>query len=251
MGPTLVSPDAGLDVGPHPHIGLQTVTWLVSGEILHKDSLDSEQLIRPGQVNLMTAGRGVVHAEEATRSYRGELHGVQLWMAQPETTRHGAAAFEHLAELPRFELDESRGTIITGESQGLAAGSRQDWPAIGIEGRISRGQSVWPLDPTFEYGLTVLAGEVTVEGNPVRPGQLAYLPTGREELVIGALESATIILIGGLPFESPITIWWNLVARSTAEIDVAYADWLAGRFAPVDSSLAAMPTPRPPWQSLS
>ena len=101
MGPAPVTETAGLDIGPHPHTGLQTVTWLLSGEVLHRDSLGTAQLIRAGQLNLMTAGHGVAHSEEATGHYRGQLHGVQLWVAQPERTRHGAAAFEHHAELPR------------------------------------------------------------------------------------------------------------------------------------------------------
>ena len=104
MGPTEVTPTRGLDVGPHPHIGLQTVTWLTEGEVLHKDSLGTEQLIKPGQVNLMTAGRGVVHSEEATGSYGGRLQGVQLWVAQPSQTRATDPAFEHHAELPRLNL---------------------------------------------------------------------------------------------------------------------------------------------------
>src|SRR3954471_4162658 len=104
MGPLSVTPDRGVDIGPHPHIGLHTVTWLLAGEMLHHDSIGSEQMVRPGQLNLMTAGRGVAHAEEGTSSYRGDLHGVQLWVAQPDSTRHGAPAFEHHSELPQVEL---------------------------------------------------------------------------------------------------------------------------------------------------
>src|SRR6185295_19481914 len=99
-GPIAFGVDRPMAIGPHPHIGLQTVTWLLEGEVLHRDSLGSEQLIRPGQLNLMTAGSGIAHAEEATPGYRGDHHGVQLWVAQPEATRHAAAAFEHHAELP-------------------------------------------------------------------------------------------------------------------------------------------------------
>src|SRR3954471_22693840 len=105
MGPGRVTADRGLDIGPHPHAGLQTVTWLLHGEVLHRDSLGSEQVIRPGQLNLMTAGEGVSHSEEARGVYDCPLHGVQLWVAQPDATRHGAAAFEHHFELPRIELD--------------------------------------------------------------------------------------------------------------------------------------------------
>src|SRR3954453_1720353 len=107
MGPISVTDERGVDLGPPPHTGLQTVTWLLDGEILHRDSLGSEQIIRPGQLNLMTAGHGVAHAEAATGRYEGALHGVQLWVAQPSSTRDGEPAFEHHAELPRVELGSS------------------------------------------------------------------------------------------------------------------------------------------------
>ena len=114
----MVTEQHGVDIGPHPHIGLQTVTWLFDGEILHRDSLGSEQLIRPGQLNLMTAGHGVSHAEEATGRYRGVLHGMQLWVAQPDTTRDGPPAFEHHAVLPTLELEHGTGTVIVGRLGG-------------------------------------------------------------------------------------------------------------------------------------
>src|SRR5215203_1750148 len=111
MGPAPVTETAGLDIGPHPHTGLQTVTWLLSGEVLHRDSLGTEQPIRPGQLNLMSAGNGVSHSEESTRTYRGPLHGVQLWVAQPEETRFAPAAFAHHAELPQVELSGATLTV--------------------------------------------------------------------------------------------------------------------------------------------
>lgn len=247
MGPTQVTPTAGIDVGPHPHIGLQTVTWLTDGEILHKDSLGTEQLIKPGQVNLMTAGNGVVHSEEATSTYSGRLQGVQLWVAQPEATRHGAPAFEHHGELPRLDVDQSTATVITGTFNGQTAASRQDWESVGVEGRIRSGQSVWPLDAAFEHGLIVVEGAVRVGTQALVPGQFAYFAPGLQELPIDALEDATILLIGGKPFESPVLIWWNLVARTTDEIDVAYRSWQDGRIGDVETNLAPMSTPVPPW----
>ena len=114
MGPAQVRAGEGIDIGPHPHIGLQTVTWLTDGEILHRDSLGSEQLIRPGQLNLMTAGAGVSHSEEGT-AYSGPLQGVQFWVVQPEETRHGPAAFEHQPSLPEVELDNAVATVFIGE----------------------------------------------------------------------------------------------------------------------------------------
>jgi quercetin 2,3-dioxygenase len=126
MGPELVTPTQGLDVGPHPHIGLHTATWLLEGAVLHKDSLGSEQLIRPGQLNLMTAGRGVVHAEEAVGTYRGTLHGVQLWLAQPDDARGGGPAFVHHAQLPRVELGASELTVLVGTVAGASSPARTD-----------------------------------------------------------------------------------------------------------------------------
>ncbi len=116
MGPADVTEGSGLDVGPHPHTGLQTVTWLVDGEALHKDSLGSEQVIRPGQLNLMTSGAAVTHAEEATGYYRGTLEGVQLWVALPERTRHGAAAFEHHETLPQGDLGKQSRPCSSGST---------------------------------------------------------------------------------------------------------------------------------------
>ena len=247
MRPTEGTAPKGLDIGPHPHVGLQTVTWLTEGEVLHKDSLGTEQLIKPGQVNLMTAGRGVVHSEEATGSYSGRLQGVQLWVAQPEQTRWTDPAFEHHRELPQVEIGPSAATVITGEFCGAASPARQDWEAVGIEGLIRSGRTVWPLDPTFEYGLITVEGTVRIGSNLITVGQFAYLAPGRSELPIDAQDAATVLLIGGKPFAEQILIWWNLVARTTDEIDEAYLGWLDGQFGPVNTRLSAMPTPPPPW----
>src|SRR5436190_8491140 len=133
MGPAAVTEEHGLDIGPHPHIGLQTVTWLLAGEALHRDSLGSEQLLRPGQLNLMTAGHGVAHSEEATGSYRGDLHGIQLWVAQPDATRDGPPAFEHRAELPRVELDGAVATILVGDLAGTPSPARRDTDHVGAQ----------------------------------------------------------------------------------------------------------------------
>jgi redox-sensitive bicupin YhaK (pirin superfamily) len=126
MGPLAVTEDEGIDIGPHPHIGLQTVTWLLAGEVLHRDSLGSEQLIRPGQLNLMTAGHGVSHAEERTGRYRGDLHGMQLWVAQPEGTRHGPPAFEHHASLPQVALGGAEATLLVGDLAGASSPARRE-----------------------------------------------------------------------------------------------------------------------------
>src|SRR5919202_512311 len=164
MGPEPVTETRGLDIGPHPHTGLHTVTWLVAGEVLHRDSLGSEQVIRAGELNLMTAGEGVTHSEEATGRYRGQLHGVQLWVAQPEATRHGSAAFEHHAELPRVELGQSEATILVGGFAGAVSPARADTELVGVDAVLRRGRSEWPLQPSFEYAVLVLEGALTIDG---------------------------------------------------------------------------------------
>ncbi|MGE3620434.1 MAG: pirin family protein, partial [Acidimicrobiia bacterium] len=204
MGPLAVSPGEGADVGPHPHIGLQTVTWLLAGELLHRDSLGSEQPIRPGALNLMTAGNGVSHAEESTSGYRGDVHGIQLWVAQPEATRHGDPAFEHHAELPRFALGNGEATVLVGEVDGVASSARRDSDHVGVDLALGRGTAVVPLDPTFEVALVVAEGEVVVDGTPVVPGRLAYLGQGRDELAVTADGPARALLLGGVPLTEPL-----------------------------------------------
>jgi redox-sensitive bicupin YhaK (pirin superfamily) len=249
MGPVAITEDQGVDIGPHPHIGLQTVTWLLAGEVLHRDSLGSEQLIRPGQLNLMTAGRGVVHAEEHTGRYRGDLHGVQLWVAQPEATRHADAAFEHHAELPALELDSGTATVLVGQLGGTRSHARRDTDHFGASLALQPGGSSVPLDPRHEHAIVVLDGAALVDDQVVTPGHLAYLGTGRDELAVEAREPTTALLLGGKPFESPVLMWWNFVARTREEASRAWQDWDSGshRFGPVDSRLPRIAVGPPPW----
>lgn len=239
----------GMEVGPHPHTGLHTVTWLVEGEVVHRDSLGSEQPIRPGQLNLMTAGHGVSHAEETPDGGAQRQHGIQLWVAQPETTRHGPAAFEHHAALPRTGLGGVEVTVLVGTLAGLASPARHDTPLVGAElaARPAGGAAHVPLDPAHEHALVVLAGAVAVgdAAVPVRPGALAYLGLGRDRLRLDLASGARALLVGGEPFPEQIVMGWNFVARSRAEIDVAGAEWNAGaeRFGTVASTLARIPAP--------
>ena len=249
LGPAPVTATAGLDIGPHPHTGLQTVTWLLSGEVLHRDSLGTEQPVRAGQLNLMTAGHGVAHSEETTGHYRGQLHGVQLWVAQPEGTRHGAAAFEHHAELPRVELEHGVGTVLVGSFTGATSPVRHDSPLVGVDGALRPGRSAWPLEPAFEYALVVLDGQALVQGQRVRPGQLAYLGRGRDQVELSVLGPARVLLLGGEPFPEPILMWWNFVARTREEIVTAAGQWRSEdpRFGRVASPLARLRLPPLPW----
>jgi quercetin 2,3-dioxygenase len=244
MGPATVTADSGVDIGPHPHIGLQTVTWLAAGEVLHRDSLGSEQVIKPGQLNLMTAGRGVAHAEEATGQYAGSLHGIQLWVAQPAATRDGAPAFEHWAELPQVDFGAGgEATVLVGSLAGVTSTARRDTDHFGAE-LLVRGACDVPVEAGHELALVVLDGRVTVDGVDVEPGRLAYVAPGRSSLDVAGEGRA--LLLGGEPFESEIFMWWNFVARTTDEIDAAYDAWQAGgeaRFGPVDSRLPRIPAP--------
>ncbi len=249
MGPADVTEGSGLDVGPHPHIGLQTVTWLTDGQALHRDSLGSEQVIAPGQLNLMTSGGGVTHSEEATGHYRGTLEGIQLWVALPERTRHGAGAFEHHADLPQADLVGADATVLMGEFADLSSPARHDTPLVGVDLQ-AHGDTTVPLRPDWEYALVVLDGELGVDGTPLPPGKLGYLGEGRDELHLEVRGRTRALLLGGEPFPEPIVMWWNFVGRDRAEIDDAYASWdrQDDRFGRLDSPLPRIPAKAPWWQ---
>ena len=248
MGPADVDETSGLDVAPHPHIGLHTVTWLIDGQALHRDSLGSEQVIRAGELNLMTAGNGVSHSEEATGHYRGTLQGIQLWVAMPEATRHGAAAFEHHATLPRIDVPGGDVTVLVGEYAGLASPARRDTELIGLD-VVARDGVELGLRPDFEHGVIVLEGEVLADGIPVTPGHLAYLAPGRDEITLDPAARARLLVLGGVPFEAPVTMWWNFVGRSQSELSAAYLDWRDGhdRFGRVASAMPRIEVAAPPW----
>lgn len=250
MGPATID-ERGLGVAPHPHIGLQTVTWLLEGEALHRDSLGTEQVIAPGQLNLMTAGQGVSHSEEGTGRYRGAVHGVQLWVAQPSTTREGGPAFEHHAELPIVELGHGTATVLVGGFGGSVSPASRDTDHSGVDLDLRAGASDLALRPDYEYALVVLSGSVRVAGAVVVPGQLAYLGLGRDDLELSVEQPARVLLVGGIPFDEQLLMWWNFVARSRGEIDAARADWTAGadRFGRVASDIPRIEVAPPPWHT--
>jgi quercetin 2,3-dioxygenase len=246
-GPLDVDGVTGMNVPPHPHIGLQTVTWLLAGNVLHRDSLGSEQLIRPGQLNLMTAGRGIAHAEESPERHDPVLHGVQLWVALPDVSRHAAPAFEHHAQLPQGRLGGFAITVLVGELAGAASPASTFSPIVGAE-LTAAGRSagcLLPLRPDFEHVAFVAAGRASVNDVELAVGQLLYLPEGRPDAMVSAPAGATLMLLGGVPLGEPLLMWWNFVARAPEEIASATAAWRAGEFGPV-GGYRGDPLPAPP-----
>jgi redox-sensitive bicupin YhaK (pirin superfamily) len=221
-----------MDVPPHPHIGLQTVTWLFAGAVLHKDSLGSEALAVPGALNLMTAGRGIAHSEETPAAFAGPLHGVQLWVALPDAVREVDPAFDHHPGRPQADLPGGRATVILGALAGVAAPGRTFSPIVGADLTIDgAARMIVPLDPAFEHAVVPIEGDLSLDARPLLSERLYYLGTGRTEVCLGATAHAggRALLLGGAPLGETILMWWNFVARTSAEIATAREDWQAGR----------------------
>ena len=248
FGPVDVTPHRTMTVGPHPHIGLHTVTWLLSGQVVHSDSLGNQQPIRSGQLNLMTSGQGIAHAEDARRAPDARLDGVQLWLAQPEATRHDPPSFAHHTELPVVDLRGASATVLVGELAGACSPARTDWPLVGADISGS-GRLDLPLDVSFEHAVAVLHGEARIADSVATPNQLMYIGTGRDGVHLDLMDRSRVLLLGGQPFPEEILMWWNFVARDRAELEQAYAQWTAAaeRFGPVDSTLDRIEAPRPFW----
>ena len=218
-GPISFTGAKPMDVAPHPHIGIQTVSWLFEGEVLHRDSLGFEALVRPGGVNLMTSGRGIAHAEETPRENRGTLSGVQLWVALREAERNGAPSFEHVPEVPR---EEPNGGIV----QTFRSGPE----ILGADVQVHDALTV-PLDTNFEYGVFVAQGNPELEGQRLETNVLYYLAPGGAELSLNG--ASRVLLLGGPPFPETILMWWNFVARTPEEIRTAREAWEEGRLGEV------------------
>ncbi|MEV5414183.1 pirin family protein [Thermopolyspora sp. NPDC052614] len=232
-------------VPPHPHTGLQTVSWLVEGAVLHRDSLGSEQLIRPGRLNLMTAGRGIAHSEESPRATAdgatgaggtgdaggtlGVLHGVQLWVALPGPDRDVAPHFEHHGDLPVLAEPGATVKVIMGELGGAVSPARVYTPIVGAEAALDAGARLrLPARPDFEYALLGLSGEVEAEGADLAPGPLLYLGAGRTSISLTARYASRVLLLGGEPFDEQIVMWWNFVGRSHDDIVRYRKEWASG-----------------------
>lgn len=237
----------GLDVRPHPHIGLATVTYLYSGQIMHRDSLGSRQLIRPGAVNWMTAGRGIVHSERTPQELRpagSELFGIQAWLALPEQAEETDPAFSHHGAdaLPLLEDRGIRLRLIAGELHGQRSPVPTFTDTLYADVELAAG-AVLPLDASHEERAVYLAaGEVEIAGRTHAPGRLLVLRPG-DLLAATAREPARLLLLGGEPMDGPRFIWWNFVSSRAERIEQAKADWQAARFAPVPGDDEAIPLP--------
>jgi redox-sensitive bicupin YhaK (pirin superfamily) len=228
-GPTDLTGRPGMLVPPHPHTALQTVSWLLQGEVLHDDSLGNRQLIRPGQLNLMTAGRGISHSEQTPTEHSPVLQGVQLWVALPSSHIGIEPQFEHHAELPVYEAGGVAVTVLIGEFGGVTSPARSYTPLVGADAELAAGANArLPLRADFEYAVLVLSGTIDVDSVSLRPGPLLYLSSGRTELPITTTEPARLLLIGGEPFEEQVVMWWNFVGRSHEDIVQARQDWAEG-----------------------
>jgi redox-sensitive bicupin YhaK (pirin superfamily) len=230
FGPLTFAEGKPMDVAPHPHIGLQTVTWLHDGEVVHDDSLGYESVLRPGGVNVMTSGRGIAHAEQTPRDNTGRLHGVQLWTALPERDRQMAPGFEHVADVPAIEEPGGIVRVFAGEFHGGRSPAPFFSPLLGTDVRVHPGRELLlPLNPDYEHALLVMDGDCAVNGEPLAGGMLYYLGTTRSEIGLASRTGGRLILIGGPPFPETILMWWNFVARTPEEIAEARADWEAKR----------------------
>ncbi|MFJ5734623.1 pirin family protein [Streptomyces microflavus] len=252
-GPDDIADEPGMQVPPHPHMGLQTVSWLHDGEVLHRDSLGSLQTVRPRELGLMTSGRAISHSEESPKPHARFLHGAQLWVALPDAHRHVEPHFQHHTDLPAVTAPGLTATVILGELDGAASPGTAYTPIVGADLTLTGGaEARLPLDPDFEYAVLSMSGEAEVDGVPVLPGSMLYLGCGRTELPLRALSDAGLMLLGGEPFEEEIVMFWNFIGRSGEEIVQARKDWEEGsRFGEVQGyDGARLPAPELPTTPL-
>lgn len=252
-GPTVVGEDGAgrMDVAPHPHTGLQTVSWLFEGEIEHRDSGSVHAMVRPREVNLMTAGRGVAHSEVSTAG-TSVLHGVQLWVALPESARHVARAFQHHAALATL-LPGGAGTayVFLGSLPKVGASPVTTFtPLLGAQVDLVPGADVTlTVDPEFEHGVLLDTGDVRLNETALTTGALACMDAGRTSLRLRSAGGGRVVLLGGTPFEEEIVMWWNFVGRTHAEVVRFREEWEAGSemFGTVEGYVGARPRiPAPP-----
>ncbi|MEU9927785.1 pirin family protein [Streptomyces anulatus] len=245
-GPDDIADEPGMQVPPHPHMGLQTVSWLHDGEVLHRDSLGSLQTVRPRELGLMTSGHAISHSEESPKEHARLLHGAQLWVALPEAHRTIEPHFQHHTDLPVVTAPGVTATVILGELDGAASPGTSYTPIVGADVTLAGGaEARLPLDPDFEYAVLSMSGEAEVDGVRVLPGSMLYLGCGRTELPLRGVSDAGLMLLGGEPFEEELVMFWNWIGRSHEEIVQAREDWMNGtRFGEV-KGYDGLPIPAP------
>jgi len=247
-GPDDIATGTGMVVPPHPHIGLQTVSWLLDGEVHHQDSIGSDQLIRPGELGLMTAGRGIAHAEHSPVPHPAMLHGVQLWVALPDGARETEPTWSHHPSLPTLSEAGMAATVIMGELAGERSPGRAYSPIVGADVSLAiHADAVVALEPDFEYAVLAMSGELDIDASPLTPGAMLYLGCGRRELRLRSETGARVLLLGGEPFAEQIVMWWNFVARTGEEISAAREQWMSGeQFGVVAGGGDPLPAPELP-----
>ncbi|MFJ9770394.1 pirin family protein [Kitasatospora sp. NPDC101157] len=227
-GPDDVALTGGMDVAPHPHTGLQTVSWLFTGEIEHRDSLGVHAFVRPGELNLMTSGHGICHSEVSTPATT-VLHGVQLWVVLPDEHRHTARNFHHHVPEP-VALDGGEARVFLGTLAGRTSPVPTFTPLLGAELTLRPHATVTlAVDPAFEHGVLVDRGEVRLAGTALQRGNLGYLAPGPTRLTVTNTTDtpARLVLLGGTPFEEQIIMWWNFIGRSHEDITRAREEWMS------------------------
>jgi redox-sensitive bicupin YhaK (pirin superfamily) len=230
FGPLAFAEGPAIDVAPHPHMGLQTVTWLLDGEVVHEDSLSNESLLRSGGVNVMTSGHAIAHAERTPPKNSGRLNGVQLWTALLDRDRHRAGSFQHVREVPRIEHPGGIVSVFSGRCDNVVSSAEHFSDLVGADLRIHpRSELTFPVEPEYEHAILLLQGDAAVEGQGLDSHTLYYLGTCRSELSMTSVGGGLVLLLGGPPFPETILMWWNFVARTPDEIREAREDWEAHR----------------------
>ncbi|MDX2399300.1 pirin family protein [Microbacterium algeriense] len=243
--------DTRMRVEPHPHIGLQTVTWPLVGEIRHRDSLGSDADLRRGQLNLMTAGNGISHSEYSIGEDPIPLDALQFWVVLPDAARHGAAGFERHTELPGLTVPAAEGadaevTVVLGDFAGVLSPATVHTPIVGAEVVLAPGSRVrLPLRPDWEHALMLVEGDAVVAEHPLDHNGLLYLGDSREHIEVSSGDGALLFLLGGEPFEDDIVMWWNFAGRTHDEIAAAREEWEAAsdRFGVVPGHDVRIPAP--------
>ena len=247
LGPAVFPAGKGIDVRPHPHIGLATVTYLFEGELMHHDSLGFARQIRPGDVNWMTAGRGIVHSERSNPEARDgdiSLHATQSWIALPQSDEETEPSFHHhgAETLPSLEIDGVRLRLIAGSAYGETSPVKVFSPTFYLAAEMPAGASLSLPSEHDERAAHVAEGAVTVAGQSLKAGQMAVFAAGTE-ITLQALADSRVMLLGGAAMDGKRHIWWNFVSSSKERIEQAKADWAEGRFDAVPGETEFIPLP--------